>query len=330
VATHYLDNEEWDLFFYVFSETHCVGHQCWSLHDTTDPRHDPEIVDALGGDPLLEIYESLDAAIGEVISRAGPDTTTLVLFSHGIGPRRTGNHILDDILWELDRSAATPTKGRKAIDGMLRSGWHKVPAPLKRAGMKVLKKAPVTTTQLGLGPTWGDLATRRAFKVSNNDTWGGVRINLVGREPAGTVQESEYDSVCEDITQGLLELVNEDTGEPAIVRVVKTRDVYAGEQIDRLPDLLVEWNRNALISNVTSPRIGKVHGIDEHCRSGDHREAGLLLATGPHVVPGEHEPIPIEAIAPTIAALLDSSIPEAKEAPIPPIAGAGDLASTPG
>src|SRR5713101_6438814 len=39
---HCLALGTWDLFFGVFSESHCVGHQCWHLMDRGHPRHDPE------------------------------------------------------------------------------------------------------------------------------------------------------------------------------------------------------------------------------------------------------------------------------------------------
>src|SRR5919202_1771313 len=34
-----MENQEWDLFFVVFSETHCVGHHFWRFVDPTHPRH---------------------------------------------------------------------------------------------------------------------------------------------------------------------------------------------------------------------------------------------------------------------------------------------------
>ena len=33
---------DWDLFFTVFGESHCAGHQFWKMHDETHPWHDPE------------------------------------------------------------------------------------------------------------------------------------------------------------------------------------------------------------------------------------------------------------------------------------------------
>ncbi len=37
-----LDQGGWDLFYTVFGEAHCAGHQFWKLHDETHPWHDAE------------------------------------------------------------------------------------------------------------------------------------------------------------------------------------------------------------------------------------------------------------------------------------------------
>jgi hypothetical protein len=39
LAEFFLDREEWDLFFVVFSESHCAGHNCWHLHDRDHSRY---------------------------------------------------------------------------------------------------------------------------------------------------------------------------------------------------------------------------------------------------------------------------------------------------
>ena len=52
----------WDLFMPVFGESHCIGHQCWHLHDASHPRYDAAIASAIG-DPLLTVYRAIDEAI---------------------------------------------------------------------------------------------------------------------------------------------------------------------------------------------------------------------------------------------------------------------------
>src|SRR5262249_20374950 len=48
LAEFLLDQEAWDLFMVTFSESHCVGHDCWHLHDRAHPQHDHRLSDQIG------------------------------------------------------------------------------------------------------------------------------------------------------------------------------------------------------------------------------------------------------------------------------------------
>jgi predicted AlkP superfamily phosphohydrolase/phosphomutase len=69
LATELFANESWDLFLAVFGENHGIGHQQWPYHDAAHPLFDRVAVEELGGDPILHIYQNLDAALGELPSR---------------------------------------------------------------------------------------------------------------------------------------------------------------------------------------------------------------------------------------------------------------------
>ena len=62
-----LDRADWDLFFTVFTEGHCAGHQCWHLHDPDHPKHDAARAGVVG-DPVVDVYQRLDRALGEVLA----------------------------------------------------------------------------------------------------------------------------------------------------------------------------------------------------------------------------------------------------------------------
>jgi len=51
LTCHYLRQGGWRFFGQVFTESHCVGHQCWHLHDPAHPGHDPEVA-RVTGDPI--------------------------------------------------------------------------------------------------------------------------------------------------------------------------------------------------------------------------------------------------------------------------------------
>ena len=77
-----------------------------------------------------------------------------------------------------------------------------------------------------------------------------------------------------------------DTRYPAVREVSRIEDHYDRETQDKLPDLLIDWARDAPIETLWSPKTGIVYGPYVHWRTGDHRPDGLLLASGPGITPG--------------------------------------------
>lgn len=162
-----------------------------------------------------------------------------------------------------------------------------------------------------------DRATRPWFRAPNNTVYGGIRINLQGREPDGQVAAADYNAVRDELTAELLALWNVDTGAPVVDRVVRTEDVYDRRDLDAFPDLIVDWRRDAEITTVYSPRVGIVHVPYEEWRTGDHRPDGLLLATGPGIPVGARlAPIASIDLAPTIAARLGVELPDVDGRPV--------------
>ena len=325
LAEHYLEQEPWDFFLHVFSEAHCVGHQCWHLHDPGHPRHDADVVAELG-DPLPQVYAALDEAVGRLLRHAGPQTTCLVLLSHGMGPHYGGNYLLDEILRRIDR-AALPMSGRVRA-GARQLARSYAPTSLRRLRRaRRVRRADTVARERNIDspvvlPLNIDPRTRRCFAVPNNDVFGAVRLNIAGREPQGTVPADQVDAACEAITQELLALVNDETGTRPVVRVLRTSQHYQGDDVGDLPDLLIEWDRSWPISSVSSATIGTVEADDPETRTGDHRPEGLLIAKGPDVVPGRL-PGNISSVdfAATVAALCGVELVDVDGSPIPQMTG---------
>ena len=93
----------------------------------------------------------------------------------------------------------------------------------------------------------------------NNFVYGGVRLNLAGREPRGCVQPNEVEPVCEQLRNDLLALVNVVTGGSVIRRVERSDRWYHRSSTDTLPDLFIDWQRTTPIETIWSPKIGLVH-----------------------------------------------------------------------
>ena len=308
---HLLDRERWDLFMGVFTESHCAGHQLWHLHDPQHPQHDTTVARALG-DPLRDVYIAIDAAVGKVMASAAAETTVFVYCSHGMGPHYEGNFLLDDILRRLEQVPAPPVR-RGLTDG-LRWGWQRTPNVI-RAFLRPLRDRlanRLSQVPIPLDPS------RKCFAVPNNEVDGAIRLNLLGREPRGRIRPGlECDQFCDTLRRDLLDIRNVDTGRPAIRNVYRTRDIYQGPHLDDLPDLLVEWDRSAPISCVSSPKIGTIVRQAPQGRTGDHKPDGILFALGPGMQAGRWlQPAAVTDVAPTIAALLGVALPDTDGRPI--------------
>lgn len=274
-----LDDEP-DALFAVFSESHCVGHQLWHVHDPTHDRHDPAVRAAQPDDPLLTVYSALDAAVGRLVDRVGPDVPIALHLSHGMQAHYDGTHLLDALLWRMEDI------DRGATPGRLSRSIGRLPLPLSRrsrglaygwAGRKPESTAPADPDSR---------ARRRYYQVHNNTVVGGIRVNLAGRETGGLVPAGQRDAVLDELEQRLAGVVNLATGEPAVLRTVRGTDVHADLDSTVLPDLYVEWDRTAQLERVWSPTLGIVHVPYRHWRTGDHHDDGTIVVVAPDVEPG--------------------------------------------
>jgi predicted AlkP superfamily phosphohydrolase/phosphomutase len=302
--------EDWDLFLAVFGESHSAGHQLWHLHDPSDPKFDQERQRALGGDPLLRVYKAIDDAIGEIAAGMPGDGRLLVLLSLGFGPISSGIHLLEDVLTRLDRwykgAAAKPSAagGLRGVAEKLRRRVAAIPLPRQlrlRAGAAVdaMVRARARARQL-----W--------FAEPNNSVFGGVRLNVAGREARGIVDPAETDALLDLLETDLKALVDPETGGRAVRALIRADRHYRRSPENRMPDLFVEWERSAPFGAVWSPKIGRVAPAHDAWRTGDHRETGLLLARTAEAAAGEQHPqIAVEDIAPTVAAMLGVDFPDA-------------------
>jgi predicted AlkP superfamily phosphohydrolase/phosphomutase len=311
LSAELLARGDWDLFLTVFAESHCAGHHFWHVHDPRHPDHDAAVAAALG-DPLRDVYSALDAAIGSLVAQAGPDTTVVVLTSHGMGAHYDGTSLLDEVLRRIDGVAAPR---RSAAVEHARRLWRRTPASVRR---------PIQ----GLADRFYHAATsavpdgRRFFAVPTNDNCGGIRLNLAGREPNGIVRRgADEDAACAELAKELSALVEAESGRPVVREVLRTRDVFSGEHLDDLPDVLVRWHRDAPIDGVTSARVGRIRGAHVGNRTGDHRAAGALWVRRPGLAPGPHPPVSVLDVAPTIATLLGVALPDVDGRPIAAVVG---------
>jgi predicted AlkP superfamily phosphohydrolase/phosphomutase len=297
-----IGREQWDLFMVAFGDSHCVGHQCWHVHDPAHPRHDAAVAAALG-DPIRDIYVALDRAVGRLLRHAGSDTTVIVLLSHGMSAHYDATYVLDDVLRRLEGQRGSAS--RVVLDYAKRM-WRTLP-------LAFTERFRVMAQTIDALPNAPDRASRRCFAVPTNANAGGIRLNVAGREPSGTLHPGpECEAFCESLIADLHDLVDPASGRPLVREVLRSRDLFTGEYADTLPDLIVRWNRDAPITGAASAKIGRIIREDTStARTGDHRPEGLYFIRGPGIAAaGMREAARVEDFAPTMAQLLDVSLPD--------------------
>jgi hypothetical protein len=241
----------------------------------------------------------------------------LVVLSHNMSHCIGVHRLLPEILSRLGLSVPLPATPRrlKPMD-LARAVVRRLPAPLRAIAERWLRR-PARPGQFGLPSLGADVRASRCFVVPNGLAVSGIRLNLAGREPSGTVAPGEVAGLFEDLRNALIEIREERTGAPLVRRVMRTADLYAGPNLDLLPDILVEWDDHTTVGSAiltpgprsviraTSPRIGTVQAVNNYQRTGEHRPDGLLIAAGPGIPPGgEDLEVSILDVAPTITAAL--------------------------
>lgn len=311
-----LAREEWDLLVQVFTEAHCAGHQCWHLHDSAHPAHDPEIAGAVG-DPLLRVLRAIDAAIAGILADAG-DATILLAVPHGMSHFYGAQLLLPEFLFRLGVAVPTPATARRRAGWWraARRGWRALPGSARGLLQPLRPAAP--SGGGGMPAHVADPERSLCFPVANGLAVGGIRLSATS--PA---------QLADDLAADLLEIVDPSTGLPLVRRVLRSSDLWNGPAVDLLPDLFVEWADNGPTPNslvrpaagaivrAHSPKIGTVAAVNDWGRTGEHRPAGLIAAAGAGIAPG---PLPEQSlldVAPTILALLgvEPTLPEGR--PIP-------------
>jgi predicted AlkP superfamily phosphohydrolase/phosphomutase len=293
--------EPWDLVACSFGESHCGGHQLLHLFDTSSPWHEPDTPPDLA-DALADIYAAIDASVAKVIEAAGPDALVILVASHGMSTYIGGYQLLEEFLARL---WPAPIGRRLAAAPSHLPGWARgiaqavVPAGMRRRRREVSGElhGPLT------------MSHTKAISVPNNRV-GAIRLNVVGREPFGTVHPgAETDATIAEIDAALRELRQPASGELIVDDVRRADELFGPERHADLPDLIVTFRRDlGPLESCESPRVGRIDRPVRHPdlpRSGDHTDHARWWVRGAGLGAGSR-PTEVSSVdlAPTVLAAL--------------------------
>jgi predicted AlkP superfamily phosphohydrolase/phosphomutase len=202
-------------------------------------------------DELKRLYIKMDELVGRTIERLGddPDTVLLVMSDHGFKPFRRGVN-LNTWLW--------------------------------KEGLLALKDGQPTGADMLADVDW---TRTKAYAVG----FGGIYLNLKGREARGIVQPGEEaEAVKQQIRAGLLDLADPADGRRCVGEVYDTSQVYRGPYAADAPDLIAGFTPPYRVgwSSVTGGVAEQVFEDNTRPWSGDHNfnppdVPGILFSSRP-------------------------------------------------
>ncbi len=259
-----------------------LHHAFWATHDPSSPLHEPDAPEALR--TIIERwYEAIDAAIGRILAGCDEQTAVIVLSDHGGGPAPLRHVNLNAFLRASglltvagERRAHLASGARRAIDRARQElpgrMWLKrhLPERVQRR-LRTLRNAT------------GAVAWERtqAYAIPIFYPITGVWVNLIGRQPKGTVAPgADYERLRDSLVAGLSELRDPATGAPLVAGVWRREDVYRGPHAADAPDLIVEtvaghhggFDLDRLVTDVPAAALRNI--------SGSHTAEGIFIAAG--------------------------------------------------
>ena len=109
---------------------------------------------------------------------------------------------------------------------------------------------------------------------------------------------------------GVVQLINPDTGKPAVSEAVQVSQIYQGENLINLPDIVIRWALGAPIHRLYHPRLGLISNGNVLLRTAQHTSDGFLIATGRHINrAASFTNANTVDLAPTILYLMEQNIP---------------------
>jgi len=212
-----------DLVVQCFEFPDRVGHVFWRIVDPTHPAYDARIAAEWNG-ALLQTYQLMDAIVGDAMAAAEKKHAVLIVVSdHGFASfRRSVNYNT----WLVLNGYMT-----------LKSGVQ-----VKDRNVEML---------FDQGQFWEnvDWSKTRAYAMG----LGEIYVNLKGREAQGIVDPgADYDALKKELQQRLVAMVDPETNEHPVRRVLTREEAYRKFDPNMIPDLFVMNNDGYRVSWQTS------------------------------------------------------------------------------
>ncbi|MBD3262080.1 MAG: hypothetical protein GF334_10525, partial [Candidatus Altiarchaeales archaeon] len=282
VSLKLMDEVEWDFFFLVLTGSDRLQHYMW--RDMTEGEGEYK-------NAIKDFYIGLDQHLGDLMEKAGENTTVFVVSDHGFTNQDKRVHINHFLI----------KKGYMKLEGgfenMKKMWMLRVSAFLKQTGLSNL----IIKVMRGTGGKPGDVkppqievdyAESQAFTCGYYT--GGIYLD-------NKLDPNTYLKVQSELVEAIKkELRDPDTGELIAEKVYTKQELYEGDQLSLSPDIIIIPKDGYWITGgISYPSL-----IEPTTKeTGRHHIEGIWAVKGGGTKEGETVNAEIIDIAPTILKL---------------------------
>jgi predicted AlkP superfamily phosphohydrolase/phosphomutase len=325
LGLYVLEHHTADVMMLTYMSIDTVQHHFWHYMDPQHFLHDPAGAEKFR-DAIRGVYQRLDRAVGEFISRLPEETVVFVVSDHGGGP------VSDRVVY-LNRYLAQLGLLKYRADS--KSGLQSIRQKIVRGVYRLIRGSLSSSQKKALANLFPKLREKfeGAYTSYANIDWSATKaycsevlasppsiwINRKGSKPHGIVDDSEYEDLVTFITGKLRELKDPRTGEPVIPHIYRRDEVFQGPYASEAADLILDWwSKNAFSSSPSFPEdsdkpplvVRERQPMKESEWAGTHRLEGVLIARGEPVKKGtEISGARLMDMAPTLLYLAGQKIP---------------------
>jgi predicted AlkP superfamily phosphohydrolase/phosphomutase len=307
-ALRLMSEESWDVMMVHFIALDIMMHALWRYMDHSHPRHEPSPHE----NAICDAYKLVDDYIGRMLDLVPPETNVMLMSDHGFGPLHKivnlNVFLFERGMLKLRGDVRTRVKAAAFRRGITPAGVYRL---VERIGLQNLatrvskeKRNQVVGRFLSFENV--DWSQTVAYSMGHV---GQVYLNMIGREPNGIVEKSNYQQRRRELVETLGELKDKND-RPLISKIIVREETYHGPFTENGPDLHLIIDDYNMIAFPLFATDGKV--ITEQIRgdSGCHRREGIFIAQGPGIREGRKlAEANILDLAPTIMHLLGEAVP---------------------
>lgn len=273
-----LEEGPFDLFWFHLHTLDSAQHRFW---DDDAP------------ETVYQLYEMADAGVGELLQLVGPESSVILLSDHGARARPA--HTIRPNVW------------------LQQQGWQIFPYDrgarriFEAVRRRLQKQEPQPQLNLEQRVRWS-LTQAYAFPLA--DPVGGIVINLQGRQPQGSVPQTEYETLrCQIAAR--LKTWQTLKGVPVMRQVNIREGVYHGKHTQNAPDIIFEVDPDFMIDGALDGHdMGSNAPLQPGEWKGVHAMQGVFMANGPHIDSASSlADLQLADITPTILYALGLPIP---------------------